>query len=1186
MAEEAQRQRGTVEVVVNDPEGTPNASGSGINYGETFGEMMKQVEASQDEALVREAFEPIGIDADLPDTLAEAAAPKQSEGFDFQGTTGTQGDDALNEEPKPGGLNALGLVKQILVGGGSDAAHNTAKLVTDAGQGLRDYEIAGAPVQKHLEDLDAALGTESLFSGKVEVGIGTIDKKGGAGVQMARGVAAWLAGFAATRTGLGAGNIVSGIAADGLAVDRDANLSNLFNDTFPEGHPLRNPLMEALAVSATDDELDKAVKSILEGGAMALPLSVIQALVSTMSQWRKVRTKSNQAIKDGGGTVEPGFNVQPPRPRDIPQVSAVFEGREYNITDMELRFDDVNSEKAIGKAQKKFDKITEEVAKNPAKAKNKKGRDVRTLAETELQARKELQADPEGQLKELMEKDPTTTITDKDRVKMALFQEASVRKLIELRNAFKAGDSTAVQKAFDQGVFTADLFEQAQRFSETTSRDLGTGRIVKQLKRTEGNIIVDKFNVVRRDIDPNISPESFMRKLDSVEGATDSAIEKILSNWMGETVRLGGFGMFFEAWVNSLFGIKTQVVNALGSVLNMGFQVAEAQIASGIRSVKRDFGATGKGVEQGEAFEMLYGILVSAPDNVRALSKNFKNIFTGKEVNVSRFNKLNDEGIRAIRGENVPGLASLKESGSTTGNVLYQGVDIIGHVLTMMGKGLLTADEVFKFAAYNAAKHRLALRMAIHEGITDKVAREMRIKELINEPPPSLKADAEEFARLATFTNQAGEIGTSFQALLKAAPASKIVVPFFNVLNNIAKFTGSRTPLALFSQKIRADLRAGGVRADMALARLASGTMVSLAFLSLAMGGGITGSEPTNKAHKESFRRKKKQPYSIEFRHEDGTRTSVSINRLEPAAFFAAIMADFVKISGELEEGEIDTFVGAYTLAISKHFLSQTFATGVSDFLNMAIEGDYKFIKNFGASLPPFNGIMSDIEKTVDPALRDTKTFDRTLLQDELIKQLGENEGKAMANSLSDLTQVLARMKARMPEFSKTLPARLDAFGEVITTEYGFENPIINTLNPFAVSKIEKNSLEDWITQLKANIVTPEPQIEGVKLTPEEFHDWKKLGGVAAKKKLLSEIAKPGWKNTKDFVKKSKMELFFTAEYDKAAIKMLDRANPILNKDGSLKYFSLIKAVERERAKTVQEGKDDRKKVTLTPMDF
>ena len=1153
-----------------------------VDLGSSYQDFLRQVQVSSDEELVNEAFESIK----LPD--APVAPEVDPKGFDFQG--GAEPGGEVNDKNSDGNgflktaTDALGIAQQILVGGGLDAANNTAEFVTKTGEQVRNFEIGGATVEQHLQSIDESLGTGKLFSGKVEVGIGTLEKEGGAAVQMARGLTAWLVGFAALKGG-GAATIPAGIAADGLAIDRDANLSNLFNDTFPEDHPLRNPLMDALAASKDDTELEKSVKSMIEGFGLTLPFTAIQAISKSLSSFKKSRVKAKQAIKDSGGNPQPDVAPQP-KPQG-PKVSATFDGKEYNITDMELRFDDVNSQKAIDKAQTKFDEIVEKVKKDPSKGKNKKGRDVRTLAETESQARKELQADPEGQLKELMEKDPTTTITDKDRFKMALFQEASVRKLIELRNAFSAGDSTAVQKAFDQGVFTADLFEQAQRFSETASRDLGSGRLLKQLKRTEGNIIVDKFDVVRRNIDPNVSPESFMRKLGSIEGATDSAIEKMMSKVFGETVRLGGFDMFFEAWVNSLFGFKTQVVNALGSVLNMGFQVSETQIAAGIRGVKRAFGATGKGVEQGEAFEMLYGIMMSAPENVRAISKNITNVATGREVTTSKFNKLDASGVRAIRGDNVPGLAALKESGSGVGNVLYQGVDIIGHILTVQGKGLLTVDEAFKFAAYNAAKRRLAYRTAVEEGITDKTLRELRIRQLVNEPSASLKAEAEEFARIATFTNEAGEVGQAFQALLKSAPAAKIIVPFFNVLNNIAKFTGSRTPLAVFSKNVRADLAAGGVRADMAQARLASGAMASLGFLALAMGGGLIGSEPTHPAHRESFRRKKKQPFSMEFRHEDGSRTSVSINRLEPAAFFAVVMADFVKISGELEEGEIDTFVGAYVLAISKHFFSQTFATGISDFMNLAMEGDKKFLKNLGSSMLPFNGIMSDIEKTIDPALRDTKTFDRTIFEDALVEQYGENEGKAIANSLEDLTQVLARLKSRIPEFSKDLPARLDAFGEVITTEYGFENPIINTLNPFATNTIVPNSLEDWITQLKANIVTPDPQIEGVKLTPEEFHDWKKLGGQAAKKKLLQGIARPEWEGTKDFIKKAKLELWFKHEYDRAARKMLSRSDPILDKEtNSLKYFNLIKAVEKEREKSSQKGRDDRSQITTQPTDF
>ena len=1156
-----------------------------VDLGSSYAEFMRQSQISQDEVLIKEAFEEDEqpMDAEALLGSVEAAGDKTLEGMPFKGEMDTSSDFKEND-PNEGNLNAIGIAQQILVGGGLDAASNTAKFVTDTGERVRNYEIGGATVEQHLQSLDQALGTGELFSGKVELPIGSLEKKGGAVVQLGRGLMSWLTGFAVLRTA-GAGNIVSGITSDGLAIERDANLSNMFNDAFPEGHPLRNPLTDALAASSDDTELEKSVKTIIEGVGLVLPFTAVQALSRSLSEFKAGKAKAQQAIKDGGGSLPPGGSPPPPSgsppplggstpkiPR--PTVSATFDGVEHNISDMELRFDEINPASKISKLEEKF------AALKPEDQINKKGRKKRTLIQTELEARKELQADPEGQLKELMEKDPTVALTDKDRVKWGLLEESSVRKLMELRNSFNSGDTTAMQRAFDQGKFTVNMFEQGARFSETVSRDLGSSRILAQLKRTEGNIIVDKMKAVRKDIDPNITPESFMRKLSSIEGATDSAIEKILSKWMKETVRLGGFDMFFESWINSLFGFKTQVVNGLGSVINMGFQVGETQIASGIRSVKREFGTTGKGVEQGEAFDMLYGIVASAPDNIRALAKNIVRIATLKEVNVSRFNKLDDQGIRAMRGANIDKLQEMKDNGSVVGNVLYKGVDIAGHMMTATGKGLLTVDEVFKFSAYHAAKHQYARRTAVEEGLKGE-ALNMRMRQLVNQPPDSIKAKSEDFARLATFTQEAGETGQAIQAFLKSAPAAKIIVPFFNVLNNIAKFTGSRTPLALFSKNVRADLAAGGARADMAQARLASGTMASLGFLSLAMGGGMIGGEPTNSALKESFRRKKKQPYSLEFQHEDGTKTSVSINRLEPVAFFAGIMADFVKISGELEEGDIDTFVGSYTLAVSKHFMSQTFATGVSDFLNFAIEGDDRWYKNLGSSMIPFNGMMADIEKTVDPALRDTKTFDRTLLEETFVKQYGENEGKALANSLSDLTQIVGRMKARSPFFSKDLPARLDTFGEVIETKYGFDNPVINTLNPFAINKIEKNSLEDWITELKANIVMPKPQMEGVKLTPQEYHDWKSIAGPIAKQEMIKEINSPDWKGSIDGAKRGKLQMILEKAYQITERHMLDRYHK-LGKNN----LSLIRAVENQRDFDRNKDKKDNLSITLTPTDF
>ena len=151
-----------------------------VDLGSSYREYIRQNQIAQDELLVREAFEDF--------TPGEDITGVTPEGFGFK--TGTEpGDEALNEEPpEEGQLNALGIAAQILAGGPLDAVVNTGEMITDTGEWIRDTEIGGATVEQHLQALDQALGTGKLFSGKTEIGIGTLENKGGAGVQMARGL--------------------------------------------------------------------------------------------------------------------------------------------------------------------------------------------------------------------------------------------------------------------------------------------------------------------------------------------------------------------------------------------------------------------------------------------------------------------------------------------------------------------------------------------------------------------------------------------------------------------------------------------------------------------------------------------------------------------------------------------------------------------------------------------------------------------------------------------------------------------------------------------------------------------------------------------------------------------------------------------------------------------------------------
>ena len=151
----------------------------------------------------------------------------------------------------------LDQAENIVVGGGKDAAINLLTLVTELGQDLRDMKIGDSTVQEMLDDWG--------IGGRIPIEIERMEASSNPGVQMARGLFSFALGFLTTKKLFNAGSVRSGIAADLLTVDRDQNLSSLFNQMAPE---LRNPLTDFLASKIDDSELEKALKNVIEGGAM------------------------------------------------------------------------------------------------------------------------------------------------------------------------------------------------------------------------------------------------------------------------------------------------------------------------------------------------------------------------------------------------------------------------------------------------------------------------------------------------------------------------------------------------------------------------------------------------------------------------------------------------------------------------------------------------------------------------------------------------------------------------------------------------------------------------------------------------------------------------------------------------------------------------------------------------------
>jgi hypothetical protein len=79
-----------------------------------------------------------------------------------------------------------------------------------------------------------------------------------------------------------------------------------------------------------------------------------------------------------------------------------------------------------------------------------------------------------------------------------------------------------------------------------------------------------------------------------------------------------------------------------------------------------------------------------------------------------------------------------------------------------------------------------------------------------------------------------------------AGPLGVVAAPFLRTPINVVKYASARGPLAPFMPSVRADIKAGGARKELALARVATGSaMMSITGL-MAMKGQITGQGPAN----------------------------------------------------------------------------------------------------------------------------------------------------------------------------------------------------------------------------------------------------------------------------------------------------------------------------------------------------
>lgn len=510
--------------------------------------------------------------------------------------------------------------------------------------------------------------------------------------------------------------------------------------------------------------------------------------------------------------------------------------------------------------------------------------------------------------------------------------------------------------------------------------------------------------------------------------------------------------MLYEVWINSLLSNPaTHAVNAISNTLVPLLSTSERVVASWM----------GSGVKDRESAMMLMGMVRGAQDGMRLAWQSFK---TGRPSDT--LDKVEVDERAAISSKN------LNKTGA-----IGRFADYFGTVVRFPGRLLTTSDEFFKAVGYRMELNAQAYRTAVNEGLEGEGLAK-RIYELVENPPENLHLAAVDFKRYQTFTNELGRGGKKIEGLRNYNLLTRTIMPFVRTPVNIMTFTVERTPLAILSQTMRDEIFSGpGARRDLALGKMAVGSMIMASAADLALQGEITGGGPTDKAMRNIMRQNGWQPYSIKI-----NGTYYAFNRLDPVGSFLGLAADIVEITGQLEEVDVMNLSTSAVLSVVQNLASKTYLSGVSEFFDAII-----------SSSPDAEGNNYKLER-----------YAERMLSTVVPSVVGQIE-RVMSPELSATYGVMDRIKSRLPGYSKDLKPRRNVFGEVVVLEGGLGPDI---MSPIYTSTQKYDPVVEALVENSIPIRMPRERLGGTKLTPDQYDRYVLLQAGEGRDVSLNEALK------------------------------------------------------------------------------
>ena len=446
-----------------------------------------------------------------------------------------------------------------------------------------------------------------------------------------------------------------------------------------------------------------------------------------------------------------------------------------------------------------------------------------------------------------------------------------------------------------------------------------------------------------------------------------------------------------------------------------------------------------------------------------------------------------------------------------------------GHAITMPSRALATGDEFFKTMAYRAD---LRMQASIAARNQSEKSRMEFMEEFLNDPPSDAVAQASKEMRVMTFQNDGGKFTQALQRMSNEQPLLKFAMPFVRTPVNILKYVGHRTPIInRFSSQMQADIAAGGVRKEMAEARVALGSTLYGIGLMLAASGTVTGTYDKKKHRSAEFIGSGKGKLKF------GNKT-FDISTSDPIGAFFIMAADTFDLLEKASSDEIDNYMGACTALIASNLSNRSYLQGLGQLLT-ALTGD---------------GLGSQESKMEWYSKQFVGSF-----VPNLFKQMNRSE---FDNTMRENRNLLDSIRNGIPGQSNQLVPKLHPItGE--PRKYGDSG--FMGLQPFYATELSDDPLMQELARKEIPFDGVDWQMKGVELTPEKRNEWTKWITQGAKdskgrtmqKALRSLVKSKMYQEAPDRVspedrRKTKdwMLQRIMSRYRTAGKKLFIRANP------------------------------------------